>query len=78
MFKKIFTILLILVLSSGIGYCTTKYDKYGNRTGSYRTTSDGTTTSYDKYGSRTGSYKINSNGITNSYDKYGNRVGTYK
>lgn len=36
MFKKIFTILLILVLSSGIGYCTTKYDKYGNRVGTYK------------------------------------------
>lgn len=36
MFKKIFTILLILVLSSCIGYCTTKYDKYGNRVGTYK------------------------------------------
>ena len=36
---------------------TTAYDKYGRKTGSFKTDSSGKTVEYDKYGRKVGSYK---------------------
>ena len=36
---------------------TTSYDKYGQKTGSYKTDSSGRVTQYDKYGRKVGTYK---------------------
>ena len=74
--KKIFSLLLGLFLLSSIVLAKTtySYDKYGAKTGSYRSTSSGYN-SYDKYGAKTGSYRSTSSGY-NSYDKYGQLSGT--
>ena len=62
--QKIYLTLLILCLTASYGFCSTinSYDKHGNRTGSYITTSNGTTIQYDKSGNRVGTYKTTSNG----------------
>ena len=58
--KKIFLSFLIITfsfLACQVSEAkTTSYDKYGRKTGSYKTTGN-TTTSYDRYGSKTASYK---------------------
>ena len=54
-----------------------QYDKYGHKTGSYKT-SGNVTTQYDKYGHKTGSYKTDKYGKTTAYDKYGHKTGTFK
>ena len=53
--KKIFSLLLGLFLLSSIVLAKTiySYDKYGAKTGSYRSTSSGYN-SYDRYGQKTG------------------------
>ena len=78
--KKFLLTLFILFISASIGFCATtnSYDKYGNRTGSFKSNSSGTVSSYDRYGNRTGSYRTNSSGTTTSYDRYGNRTGSYR
>ena len=77
--KKLLLTFLILILTTSIGFCkiTHTYDKYGNKTGSYKT-NNSSVSSYDRYGNRTGSYKTNSSGRTTQYDKYGNKVGSFK
>lgn len=74
--KKLFSILLLfccMFLTANISdAAVNSYDRYGNKTGSYRETSTGFN-SYDKYGSKTGSYRKTSNGY-NSYDKYGSKL----
>ena len=54
------------------------YDKYGRKTGSYKTGSNGVTTKYDRYGRKTGSFKKDSLGRVTEYDKYGRKVGSYR
>lgn len=54
------------------------YDKYGAKTGSFKTNSNGVTTQYDKYGSKVGTFKTDSSGRTTHYDKYGRKVGSYR
>ena len=54
------------------------YDKYGQKTGSYKTNSNGVTTKYNKYGQKVGSFKKDSSGRITEYDKYGRKVGSYK
>ena len=68
--KFILTVFTIF-LTASFSLCATtnSYDKYGNKTGSYKN-NNGTITQYDKYGSKTNSYRQTSNGY-NSYDKYG-------
>ena len=75
--KKLLSLILtIFFLTSMVGAKTTySYDKYGSKTGSYRSTSSGYN-SYDKYGAKTGSYRKTSTGY-NSYDKYGTKTGSY-
>ena len=74
--KKLLSIIFTLLFFAGYCLATTSYDSYGNKTGSYKQTSNGYT-SYDRYGNKTGSYKQTSSGY-NSYDKYGNKTGSYK
>ena len=79
--KKVLLSILILSLSTSVvlGVTTTNsYDKYGRKTGSYKTYSNGVTNSYDKYGRKTGSYKQDSSGRIIQYDKYGRKVGSYR
>lgn len=56
--KKLLSLFVSLLLLAG--YCfaatTNSYDKYGSKTGSYRTNGS-TVTQYDKYSSKTGSYR---------------------
>lgn len=57
--KKFLASLLSLFLLTGmcLAQNVTSYDKYGSKTGTYKTNSNGTTTYYDKYGRKVGSYK---------------------
>ena len=72
--KKFLASLLSLFLLTGMCLAQngTSYDKYGSKTGSYKT-SDSTTTQYNRYGQKTNSYKTNGNNTT-SYDKYGHKT----
>mgnify|MGYP002626770393 CR=1 FL=1 len=65
-FKKLILALFLLLTTALVGFCdtTTHYDKYGHKTGTYKTNSNGVTTQYDKYGHKTGSYKTDSQGRT--------------
>lgn len=58
--KKIFSLLLGLFLLSSIVFAKTtySYDKYGAKTGSYRSTSSGYN-SYDRYGQLSGTCRFN-------------------
>ena len=78
--KRILLTLAFLVISTSIAFCstTTSYDKNGNKTGSYKTSSSGTVTSYDKYGNKTGTYKSSSSGKVTKCDKHGNKTGSFK
>lgn len=69
--KKLLILFLLLIFSN-CAFAVNSYDKYGNKTGSYKESSS-RINSYDKYGSKTGSYKKTSSGY-NSYDKYGNKT----
>lgn len=53
--KKLLVLFLLLIFSN-CAFAVNSYDKYGNKTGSYRTDSNGRTTQYDKYGRKVGSY----------------------
>lgn len=76
--KKFLAILFSLFLFTSTCFAATNsYDRYGSKTGSYKSNSSGDVTRYDKYGSKTGSYKKTSNGY-NSYDKYGSKTGSYR
>ncbi len=54
------------------------YNKSGQKTGYYRTESNGTTNVYDARGHKTGSYKTNPNGTTTSYDARGHKTRSVK
>ena len=73
--KKIL-IILIMLLFVNVAFAVNSYDRYGQKTGSYKQTTSGYN-SYDRYGSKTGSYKETSSGY-NKYDKYGQKTGSYK
>lgn len=75
--KKILLIVCFILLSCIQVLALNSYDRYGNRTGSYRSNSRGVTTQYDKYGNKVGSYRTNNSG-TNAYDKYGNKTGSFR
>lgn len=68
--KKILVLLLMLFFAN-VAFAVNSYDRYGQKTGSYKQTTSGYN-SYDKYGSKTGSYKETSSGY-NKYDKYGQK-----
>ena len=76
--NKIILIIFSLILTTSIAFCSTTkaYDKYGTKTGSYKTNGS-VTTSYDRHGSKTGTIKHTSKGYT-TYDKYGSKTGTAK
>lgn len=76
--KKFLTNLLLIVLFSGLSFGTEVniYDKYGRKTGSYKT-SGSTITKYNKYGQKESFYNTNRN-ITDVYDSYGLKTGSYK
>ena len=55
--KKFLLTLFILFLTASVGFCATNsYNKYGQRTGSYKQ-SGSTINHYNQYGQKTGSYK---------------------
>ena len=62
--KIIITFLLLscIILPSFAG-TTNMYDKYGNKTGSYQSNSNGNVTKYDRYGNKEGYYTTNKNNI---------------
>ena len=74
--KKLFILLISLIFLTANGTTINQYDKYGQKTGSYKQTTNGYN-SYDKYGQKTGSYKTNGS-TTVQYDKYGSKVGSFK
>lgn len=76
--KKLFLTLFILFVSIDVCLAANTYNSYGQKTGSYKTNSNGVTTKYDKYGQKVGSFKKDSSGRITEYDKYGRKVGTYK
>ena len=56
--KKFLLTLFILFLTASVSFCATNsYNKYGQKTGSFKTDSSGRITEYDKYGRKVGSYK---------------------
>ena len=68
--KKLFLSLLILFITASYALCATNsYDRYGSKTGSYKSNSSGTINHYDKYGSKTKSYKK-----TYTYKVYENKI----
>lgn len=78
--KKIFLILLAVILTTSGAFAKTttikQYDKHGNYQGKY--VSDGTKTKiYKKNGNYDGYYKQSGNKIK-KYKKNGNYEGTYK
>ena len=75
--KKIL-ILFLMLFFANCAFAVNSYDKYWNKTESYKTNSNGRTTAYDRYGNETDSFKTDSSGRTTQYDKYGNKVGSYK
>ena len=75
---KKFLVLLLMLFSANIAFAVSSYDCYGQKTGSYKTNSNGVTTKYDKYGQKVGSFKKDSSGRITEYDKYCRKVGSYK
>ena len=71
---KKFLIVLLMWFFTNIAFAVTSYDRYGQKTGSYKQTTSGYN-SYDKYGSKTGSCKKTTSGY-NKYDKYGQKIGS--
>ena len=77
--KKIilsFLICIFALMSFQVAEAKTSYDKYGKKTGSYKT-SGSTTTKYNKYGQKEATYK-KSGSTTTSYDKSGRKTGSYR
>lgn len=74
--KKLLCLIFTLALSFTIAYAGNVYDKYGSKTGSYRTSGSRTVT-YDKYGSKTGTYKTSGSQVV-KYDKYGSKQATIR
>jgi hypothetical protein len=76
--RKILLFLFAFFIFAGCCFATTtnSYDKYGTKTGSFKTNSNGVTTQYDKYCSKFGTFKTDSSGRTTHYDKYGRKVGS--
>ena len=72
-------LILCLTLSfANVAFAVNSYDRYGQKTGSYKTNSNGVTTQYDRYGRKVGSFKKDSSGRVTRYDEYGRKVGSYK
>lgn len=77
--NKFIILTLSLLIFTNISFAETinSYDRYGRRTGSYKTNGN-TTIHYNKYGQKTGSFKTDYSGRTTQYDKYGRKVGSFK
>ena len=76
--KVVLICMVMYALTLCVAYAdVTSYDKYGQKTGSYRQTTSGYN-SYDKYGQKTGSFRTDSLGRTVEYDKYGQKVNSYR
>jgi len=75
--KLLASFLTLLFLSASVLAGTiNSYDKYGSKSGSYRTYGS-TITKYNKYGSKEKTYKTHGNKTT-EYNKYGSKTATYK
>lgn len=57
--KKFLVVILSIFVFAGMSFASGRitYDKYGNKTGSYKTNTNGTTIHYNRYGRKLGTYK---------------------
>lgn len=53
---KKFLVLLLMLFFANVAFAVNSYDRYGQKTGSYKETSSGYN-KYDKYSQKTGSYR---------------------
>lgn len=57
--KKFLVVILSIFVFAGMSFASggITYDKYRNKTGSYKTNTNRTTTHYNRYGRKVGTYK---------------------